>query len=247
MLAIPSLEGEVLENYSLKVARTWKLGRKGVNDGVLLLIAKGDRKLRIEVGRGLEGSLPDALAGRIIQDEITPRFKAGDFDGGVTAGVDAILAAAAGRYAPPAPPPRWKRLFDGSFTDNVKVGLGWLFFLWCALVLEFKGVLERDFLGNYFLLIPIWAFIVGMPFGGTIAGLFVLAHMIGFPLLRYIIPRTRYGRDLRVTKKAVYYRGSKLFSSSSGGGGSGGGRSSGGGDWGGGGGDFGGGGSSGSW
>ena len=81
-----------LEDFTLKVARTWQLGRKGQNDGVLFLISKSDRKLRIEVGHGLEGSLPDALAGRIIENEVVPLFRAGNFEGGVTHGVDAILA-----------------------------------------------------------------------------------------------------------------------------------------------------------
>ena len=75
VLIIPSLEGEVLEEYSLKVATTWKLGQKKKDNGVLLLIAKEDRKLRIEVGYGLEGSLTDALCSRIIRKEITPSFK----------------------------------------------------------------------------------------------------------------------------------------------------------------------------
>ncbi len=98
VLIIPSLEGEVLEEYSLKVASTWKLGQKGKDNGVLLLIAKNDRKLRIEVGYGLEGSLTDALSSRIIRNEITPSFKQGNFSLGVEQGVDAILSAIAGTY-----------------------------------------------------------------------------------------------------------------------------------------------------
>ncbi len=98
VLIIPSLESEVLEEYSLKVASTWKLGQKGKDNGVLLLIAKNDRKLRIEVGYGLEGSLTDALSYRIIRNEITPSFKQGNFSLGVEQGVDAILSAIAGTY-----------------------------------------------------------------------------------------------------------------------------------------------------
>ena len=101
VLTLDSLEGEVLESFSLKVTRTWGLGRKGQNDGVLFLISKTDRKLRIEVGHGLEGSIPDALAGRIIQGEVVPRFRTGDFEGGITAGVNAIVGATEGTYSPP--------------------------------------------------------------------------------------------------------------------------------------------------
>ena len=83
----------------------WKLGRKGVDDGVLLLVAKNDRKLRIEVGRGLEGAIPDAIAKRIIDEEITPRFKQGDFYGGVNAGVDRIAGLVTGEKMPPPAAP----------------------------------------------------------------------------------------------------------------------------------------------
>ncbi|MDX1999603.1 MAG: TPM domain-containing protein, partial [Thermoanaerobaculia bacterium] len=92
VLTVPSLEGEVLEDFSIKVAETWKLGREEQDDGVLLLIAKDDRKLRIEVGYGLEGQLTDLLAQRILDEKVVPRFKEGDFAAGVDDGVTAILA-----------------------------------------------------------------------------------------------------------------------------------------------------------
>lgn len=98
VLTIPSLEGEVLEEFSIKVADAWKIGQKGKDNGAILLIAKQERKIRIEVGRGLEGKLTDLLSGRIIRGEIAPRFKAGDYDGGVSAGVTAIMAAVKGEY-----------------------------------------------------------------------------------------------------------------------------------------------------
>lgn len=95
---IDSLEGEVLEEFSLRTAESYKLGQADRDNGVLLLIAKADRKLRIEVGYGLEGALTDALSARIIRNEIVPLFRDGEFDAGVAAGVDAILAAIAGEY-----------------------------------------------------------------------------------------------------------------------------------------------------
>ena len=83
VLTIPSLEGEVLEEYSIKVVEKWQIGQKGKDNGALLLVVKNDRKVRIESGRGLEGTLTDLVSGRIIRNEIRPAFKDGDFDGGV--------------------------------------------------------------------------------------------------------------------------------------------------------------------
>ncbi len=87
-----------LEDYVNRVFQAWKIGQRSKDNGVLLAIFTQDRKLRIEVGYGLEGALPDALCGRIIADEITPRFKQGDYDAGIRAGVNAILAATKGEY-----------------------------------------------------------------------------------------------------------------------------------------------------
>jgi uncharacterized protein len=98
ILTIESLQGATLEEYSLSVAESWKIGQKGKDNGALLLIAKQERQMRIEVGYGLEGRLTDLLAGRIIDNEIKPRFKAGDFDGGVIAGVTAMAEAVRGEY-----------------------------------------------------------------------------------------------------------------------------------------------------
>lgn len=98
VLLVPSLEGDSLEDYSIRLAEKWKIGQKGKNNGAILLIVKADRKLRIEVGYGLEGALPDALAGSIIRNEIAPRFKAGQFYQGIDAGITAIMAATKGEY-----------------------------------------------------------------------------------------------------------------------------------------------------
>lgn len=98
VLTIASLDGAVLEEYALKVAEHWGIGQKGKDNGALLLIARDERKIRIEVGYGLEGQLTDLLAGRIIDLEISPRLRAGDFDGGVVAGVVAMAEAVRGDY-----------------------------------------------------------------------------------------------------------------------------------------------------
>lgn len=102
VLTIPSLKGESLEEYSIKVAQAWGIGQKGKDNGALLLVSKGDRKVRIEVGYGLEGRLTDALSGRIIDYAILPSFRSGNFDAGVTNGVSAIIEAVRGEYKAPA-------------------------------------------------------------------------------------------------------------------------------------------------
>jgi uncharacterized protein len=87
-----------IDDHTVRVARSWQVGQKGKNNGAVLFVFVQDHKMFIEVGYGLEGVLPDALCKRIIDEEITPRFRAGDFDGGLTAGVQAILAAVQGEY-----------------------------------------------------------------------------------------------------------------------------------------------------
>lgn len=112
VLIVPTTQPEEIEQYSIRVADQWKLGRKGVDDGAILLVAKNDRRVRIEVGRGLEGALPDAIASRIIADTITPRFKLGDYDGGVEAGVDQIISVVNGEPLP-VPDKKWEGRTNG--------------------------------------------------------------------------------------------------------------------------------------
>ena len=90
VLTIPTLDGEDIEGFSIRVAENWKIGKKDFDNGVILLVAVKDRKLRLEVGYGLEGVLPDAIAKRITSDYIVPRFRAQDYAGGIIAGVDAV-------------------------------------------------------------------------------------------------------------------------------------------------------------
>lgn len=101
ILLVPTTQPEPIEAYSIRVAEAWKLGRKGVDDGILILVAKDDRKLRIEVGRGLEGAVPDAVAKRIVAEVIGPRFKEGDFHGGLKAGAAKLQAVIGGEALPP--------------------------------------------------------------------------------------------------------------------------------------------------
>ena len=100
VLIVPSTEGEDLPEFGIRVGTAWKLGRKGVDDGAILLVAKNDRRVRIEVGYGLEGVIPDAIAKRIVADTITPHFKQGDYYGGIDAGVDQMIRLIDGEPLP---------------------------------------------------------------------------------------------------------------------------------------------------
>ncbi len=101
VLMLPTTKPEEIEQYSIRLAEAWKIGRKGVDDGLILVVAKDDRRLRIEVGYGLEGAIPDSVAKRVIEERITPRFRDGDFYGGVRDGVDQLIRLAEGEKLPP--------------------------------------------------------------------------------------------------------------------------------------------------
>ena len=254
LLTVPSLEGDSLEDFSLKVSRTWALGHKGVNDGVLFLVSKNDRKLRIEVGHGLEGDFPDALAGRIIQDEVVPRFRGGDFEGGLRAGVDSIIGTLDKTYSPP---PRRSRSSSSSGEGFSGMGDSLLekimisaFVFGILGLFEFVGIVAPGmgwFL--YFFLIPFWASFPMAIWGAKIGMGCLLAHLIGFPFVKSMLPMTPWGRNIKTKGgNKVFYGNTEMFTIGGGGGWSSGGDSGGdSGGFSGGGGSFGGGGSSGSW
>ena len=98
VLTIPSLQGDILEQFAIRVAEQWKPGQKGKDNGVLLILAKAERKVRIEVGMGLQGALPDITASHIIRDVMRPYLKNDNYDQGISAGVDAIMAATKGEF-----------------------------------------------------------------------------------------------------------------------------------------------------
>ena len=126
ILTVPSLEGENIEEFGIKVGEAWKIGKKGKDNGILFIVSKQERKIRIEVGYGLEGKLTDLTAGRIIDLVINPRFKQEDFDGGFIAGVSSLIDATRGEFrAEPRPARRGQKgispflsivLFFGIFT-----------------------------------------------------------------------------------------------------------------------------------
>ena len=146
VLIVPTLGTETIEEFAGRVTDEWKLGRKGVDDGVLFVVAQQERKLRIHTGRGVQGTLTDALSRRIVGDIVAPRFRSGDFAGGINAGVDAIMKAIEGEELPlPAPQkstqPRVESL--SSFSNLLIFGL--LFIPIVGMVL--KGMLGR-FVGS---------------------------------------------------------------------------------------------------
>jgi uncharacterized protein len=102
LLTVPTLAGEDIEGFSIRVAESWKIGQKGFDNGVIFVVAPQDRQLRLEVGYGLEGVLPDAVASRIIRELVVPRFRDKDFEGGISSGIDAVLKTIRGEPLPEA-------------------------------------------------------------------------------------------------------------------------------------------------
>lgn len=173
VLMVPTTAPETIEQYAIRVAEAWKLGRKGVDDGALLLIATDDRALRIEVGYGLEGAMPDAIAKRIVDETITPYFRNGDFHGGIAAGVEQIVKVIEGEPLPEAP----KRRGRGRGFDPTSLFFAGFVVLAIAQVLgraigEFKSSLLA---GGVFGLVA-WL-VIGFVAGGVACGvlLFVLS------------------------------------------------------------------------
>ncbi|HEX6200174.1 MAG TPA: TPM domain-containing protein, partial [Thermoanaerobaculia bacterium] len=227
VLTVPSLEGEVLEDYSLKVAETWGLGREDRDDGVLLLVARDDRQLRIEVGYGLEGALTDAEAGRIVRNVIVPRFKAGDYGGGIEAGVDAVVGTLRGEEG--LIPEDSGPVEGAPDSLGARVGMGAIFFvvvgLFSVIALFGKGC-QSWFL--YVFLIPFWTAFPLAIFGagGAVLG---LLWIVLFPLLRLVLDRSPRGKRLVRTTPWLHGLSTWAATSSSRGGGFGGGGFSGGG------------------
>ncbi|MFL6258471.1 MAG: TPM domain-containing protein [Thermoanaerobaculia bacterium] len=235
VLTVDSLDGEAIEDYANKVGRAWALGQKGKDNGVLLLVSKGDRKMRIEVGYGLEPVLTD-LQTKVIQDQvIIPYFKKGDFGGGIEAGVNAILSTINGKPVQPAPEAQpsggggsssWPGflifgLFAlGPFILNAIRSGSWIVYIVMLPVLFFLGLLASP--------------IVGMIAAGV--------WLVLFPILRMILPRIPSSGRFR--GPGGWWIGPGM---GGGGGWRGGGGFGGGGGFSGGGGSFGGGGSSSSW
>lgn len=241
VLMVPTTAPEDIASYTQRVGDTWKIGRKDVGDGVLLVVAKDDRKMRIAPAKTLEGAVPDVLAARIIDETMKPLFRAGDFAGGINAAVDQLTGLINGETLPP---PQWESSGGGAGADSSNsTGMGWqdlAIFLFFAVFIG--GAIVRSVLGN-----KLGAVVMG---GGAGIAAFVVTSSIAIAAIAGILALvvTLFGAATGAMLP-TNRRGGGGWSGGVGGGGSwGGGSSSGGGGFSsGGGGNFGGGGASGDW
>jgi len=226
VLLVPSIGPETIEEFAGRVADAWKLGRKGVDDGVLFVVAKQERKMRIHTGRGVQGTLTDALSKRIIADIVAPRFRGGDFAGGIDAGVDAIMKAIEGEALPlPAAKPQGKVGMVSSYADFLWIG----FFL-----VPIVGLILRGMFGRFF-------------GAGLTSGITGFAAWLVFGSLAFVAVAALFGFLVTLFTGSGAGRGGWGGGWIPGGGGGGFGGGGGGGGFSGGGGGFDGGGASGSW
>jgi len=235
VVIVPTTAPEAIEQYGIRLAEQWKIGRKGVDDGAMLIVALKDRALRIEVGYGLEGVMPDAVAKRIVDEVIVPRFKQGDFFGGIDAGVSRMMAVIDGE---PLPPPRGisSRGPSGAgggagFQELLIVGFLLVFVVGGVLRAMFGRVAGSGVIG-----------LMGGAAGWLILGSLIAGVVVGV-LALFLSLMGGFGGMRGPRGRGGWYSGGFP----GGGWGGGGGWGSGGGSWGGGGGGFGGGGASGRW
>ncbi|MCH9829202.1 MAG: YgcG family protein [Gammaproteobacteria bacterium] len=230
VLMVPSTGDETIEQYGIRVAEQWKLGREGVDDGAILIVAKDDRKLRIEVGYGLEGALPDVTAKRIVSDVVTPYFRDGDFYTGVSSGVDAMIAVVQGE---PLPQPKARAQRHG---DPAIMALGTMLIFGTVIgSMVAAGSTKRR--GGV-----VGALVAGGPAALLISPVAGVSVAVVAILLVMFLGGGGGGRGLGRRRSALYYGGLGALGGFGGGGGG-----FGGGGFSGGGGGFGGGGASGGW
>ena len=259
ILTLKSLEGENIEDYANKVFNEWKLGQKDKNNGILMIVVPDERRMRIEVGYGLEGTVTDLEAAAIISNIMAPAFREGDYDGGISEGINALISILEGREVPEIADAGQSLSFSGdsNFSDfenpdmplSMRILMGGFIFgilgLFTAMGIINPGA--GRFL--YFFLIPFWATFPIIILGTKGALVCFLTYLIGFPAVKLFIRRSAWYKkvkeEMRTKGKASI--GGFVFSSGSSGGswssGSSGSHSS----FSGGGGSSGGGGASGSW
>ena len=215
VLTVHSIGGESVEEFATSVMDKWKLGQKGKDNGVLIIVVPDDRKMRIEVGYGLEGTLTDVQSSRIIRNLMTPAFKNGDYDGGVRAGVEAVIATLEGKATPAADdsattsssttkvnfiedkdlPPWPTRILIGAFVFGI-IGL----FTWIGIMTPQMGW----FL--YFFLIPFWAMFPIIVLGVRGALMLLGVYLVGYPVAKFFVSRQPWYQkaktDLKTTGRA---------------------------------------------
>jgi len=232
ILTIPSLKGENIEEFGIKVAESWKIGQQVKDNGVLFIVSKQERKIRIEVGRGLEGKLTDLMAGRIIDQVIKPRFKQGDFDGGFIAGVSSLIDATRGEFKAEQKSVRQRQRGVPPFLT---------IFLFLGIFTVILGSLSRVLSGIFAAIgLPTFVYLAVLPVG---ISLLILLAIVGFGggfFLPRLFSSGTSRKDGRRDHGGGFFYGPGMGGHSIGGGGFEGG-------FGGGGGSFGGGGASGDW
>jgi len=252
VLTIPTLDGEGIEEYAVDVFEEWKLGQKGIDNGILIVVVPNDRRMRIEVGYGLEPTLTDGMAGQIIQTVMTPRFKNGDYDGGIMDGARAVIDVLEGGELPDRAggDRSTTRSNDGFFEgpdlslrERILIGA---FIFGIIGLFTVIGILTPTggwFL--YFFLIPFWAMFPIVVVGSGGAFICLVIYLIGFPVAKLFVRNSKWYKKAKkdIRKKGRASIGGFRFTS----GGSGGSWSSGSSSFSGGGGSSGGGGASGSW
>ncbi len=192
ILIVPSLGGDAIEEYALRVAEKWKLGTKKKDNGALLLIAIDDHKMRIEVGEGLEGVLTDAQSNRIIRNEMAPDFRRGDYDGGVTSAVHAMIKTIAGEYkADDLASSGGEEL---TVTQKILMGMFILTILgiFTAIALFSPGGTGW---GLYSFLIPFYAIFPWLAIGLTGGIILFGLYVVGMPLAKIIVGRSAWGKS----------------------------------------------------
>lgn len=200
VLTVPTLDGESIEEYAVSVFKAWKLGQKGKDNGILIVVVPAERKMRIEVGYGLEGTIPDGVAGGIIRDVMTPRFKTGDYNGGLEAGVQAIISVLEGGAAPPvqkfsAGNKAAKGVFlempDMTIFERILLGA---FIFGIIGLFTVLGIVTPGGGGwfLYFFLIPFWAMFPIVVLGAMGAFYLFVVYLIGFPLAKVLFRNSKW-------------------------------------------------------
>lgn len=257
ILTITTIYGESIEDYAVEVFEAWKLGQEDKDNGILIVVVPDDRRMRIEVGYGLEATLTDAMAGRIIRQVMTPRFKDGDFDGGISEGTMAVIKVLEGGDIPETENGSSGSEdaeflnFEGpdmSISERILIGA---FIFGIIGLFTVIGILTPGvgwFL--YLFLIPFWALFPIMVVGTQGALICLITYLIAFPVLKLTLKKTQWYKTAKnnlLTKGRASIGGFSFSSGGSGGSWSSGGSFSSGSSFSGGGGSSGGGGASGSW
>ncbi|MBN1470425.1 MAG: YgcG family protein [Syntrophaceae bacterium] len=214
ILTTPTLEGAGIEEYTVAVFNEWKLGQKGKDNGVLVVVAPKDRRMRIEVGYGLEGTMPDGVAGSIIRNVMTPHFKNNDYNKGIDEGVNAIVKVLEGGQPPDtvadtgAESKKSSGLNleapDMSITERILIGA---FIFGIIGLFTIMGVLTPGvgwFL--YLFLIPFWAMFPIIVVGSTGALYMLITYLVAFPIAKLLIKKSdwynRAAKDLKTKGRA---------------------------------------------